>query len=158
MTPAMRECATAAAELAGLSSVVDIREGFFEDLPVDDQSVDVVISNGVINLAPDKHQVFREIYRALKPGGRLFMADVVVQRELTMDARCDPTLWAACVGGAMVESEVGGIAADVGLQGGRVVQRFNCFYNTTAEAKVAKDLFVHAVNFCAYKPDNRHVV
>ncbi|MCG6969053.1 MAG: methyltransferase domain-containing protein [Gammaproteobacteria bacterium] len=156
MTPAMRECATAAAELAGMSRIVDIREGFFEDLPVADESVDVVISNGVVNLAPDKVQVFREIHRVLKPGGRLFMADVVVQRELTLDARCDPTLWAACVGGAMVENEVSEIAAEVGLSGGRVVQRFNCFYNTTAEAKVAKDLFVHAVNFYAGKPDFRH--
>ncbi len=157
MTPAMRECATAGAELAGMSHIVDIREGFFEDLPVAGRSVDVVISNGVVNLSPDKAQVFREIYRVLKPGGRLFMADVVVQRELTLDARSDPTLWAACVGGAMVENEVAAIAADEGLCGGRVVQRFNCFYNTMAEAKVAKDLFVHAVNFYAYKPEKHHV-
>jgi len=156
MTPAMRECAAAAAELAGLADIVNIRDGFFEDLPIDDASIDVVISNGVVNLAPDKHRVFQEICRVLKPGGRLFMADVVVQRELTLDARSDPTLWAACVGGAMVESEVGVIAADAGLRGGRVVQRFNCFYNTSAEAKVAKDLFVHGVNFYAYKPGARY--
>lgn len=67
------------------------------------------------------------------------------------------SLWAACVCGAMVEHEVNVLAEQPGLRGSRVVQRFNCFYNTTAEAKVAKDLFVHAVNFYAYKPETRHV-
>ena len=152
MTPAMRDCATAAAELAGLSGRVDIREGFYENLPVADNSIDVVLSNGVVNLSPDKRRVFSEIYRVLKPGGRLFLADVVVQRELTLDARSDPDLWAACVGGALVEYELNELAALTGLKHGRVVQRFNCFYNTTAEAKVAKDLFVHGVNFYAEKP------
>ena len=152
MTPGMRACAMAAARLAGLSARVDIRPGIFEQLPVDDASVDVVISNGVINLAPDKEQVFREIHRVLKPGGRLFLADVVVQRELTLDARSNPELWAACVGGALVEHELYDITTAAGLMDGRVVQRFNCFYNTSAEAKVAKDLFVHAVNFYARKP------
>ena len=106
MTPGMREMAQAAAELAGLSDIVEIRDGVYEALPVDDASVDVVISNGVVNLAPDKVQVFEEISRVLKPGGKLFMADVVVQRELTEDVRSNPELWAACVGGALVESEL----------------------------------------------------
>jgi ubiquinone/menaquinone biosynthesis C-methylase UbiE len=151
MTPAMRELAAASADLAGLGAVVDIRDGYMEALPVDDRSIDVVISNGVVNLAPDKTQVFREIHRVLKPGGRLFLADVVVQRELTLDARANPDLWAACVGGAMVEPELHELAASAGLNGGRVIRRFNCFYNTTAEAKVAKDLFIHGVNFYARK-------
>ena len=152
MTPAMCECATAAAELAGLSDIVEIREGLYENLPVADASIDVVISNGVVNLTPDKRTAFNEIYRVLKPGGRLFLADVVVQRELTLDARCNPDLWAACVGGALVEHELYELAALTGFKQGRVVQRFNCFYNTTAEEKVAKDLFVHGVNFYAEKP------
>lgn len=151
MTAAMRECAAAAAEQAGLGQVVEIRAGFFEQLPVDDASVDVVLSNGVVNLSPDKIQVFREIYRVLKPGGRLLMADVIVQRELNMTARENPDLWAACIGGALVEGELAELAASTGLKDGRIVRRFNCFMGTSAEDKVSKDLFVHGVNFFARK-------
>jgi len=151
MTPAMRDCAAAAAELAGLSDRVEIQAGYLEALPVTDESVDVVISNGVVNLAPDKTQVFREIARVLKPGGRLYLADVIVQRELTLDARENPDLWAACIAGAMVESELAELAAAAGLTGGRIVERFDCFRHTSALDKVAKDLFVHGVNFCARK-------
>ena len=151
MTAGMRAAATTAAAQAGMADVVEIRDGVYENLPVADASVDVVISNGVVNLAPDKTRVFAEIARVLKPGGHLFLADVVVQRELTLDARSNPVLWAACVGGALVESELTTLAQQVGLQNGQVVKRFNCFFNTTAEAKVAKDLFVHAVNFVATK-------
>jgi arsenite methyltransferase len=152
MTPAMVETATAAARQAGLDDIVTIHQGFYEDLPVPDASVDVVVSNGVLNLAPDKGAVLDEIYRALKPGGRLYLADVVVQRELTLEARGNPELWAACIAGALVESELPMIAAASGLVEGRVAHRFNCFYDTTAEAKVAKDLFIQSVNFHARKP------
>lgn len=151
MTPAMRHCAITAAEQAGLSDIVDIRGGIFESLPVKDESVDIVISNGVLNLSPDKIQVFKEIYRVLKPGGRIYLADVILQRELTEDVRCNPDLWAACVGGALIEPELSELAHTVGLNHPRVTQRFNCFYNTTAEIHVAKDLFVHSINFTAQK-------
>lgn len=154
MTPGMCQSARKAASQAGLSDIVDIREGMYENLPVEDASIDVVISNGVINLAPNKINVFEEIYRVLRPGGYLFMADVVVQRELTLDARESPVLWAACVGGALVESELSSLAEETGFKNSSVVKRFNCFFNTTAEEKVAKDLFVHAVNFAAKKPAN----
>lgn len=151
MTPAMRDCAAAAAELAGLAHIVEIRAGYMEALPVDDESIDVIVSNGVVNLAPDKQRVFREIARVLKPGGRLFLADVVVQRELTLDARSSPDLWAACIAGAMVETEFGELAESVGLRRGRLVERFDCFRHTSAQDKVAKDLFVHGINFYARK-------
>jgi ubiquinone/menaquinone biosynthesis C-methylase UbiE len=156
MTPAMVEFATRAAAGAGLGDVVEVHTGYYEDLPVADESVDVVISNGVINLAPDKRRVFAEMVRVLKPGGQVFLADVVVQRELTLEARSNPDLWAACVGGALVENEFTEIAREAGLRSGRVVQRYNCFFNTSAEEKVAKDLFVHAVNFHARKPEVNH--
>jgi arsenite methyltransferase len=153
MTPAMVEAASEAARQAELDAIVEIHQGFYEALPVPDGSVDVVISNGVLNLAPDKAAVLEEIYRVLKPGGSLYLADVVVQRELTLEARSNPELWAACVAGALVESELPAVAAASGLVGGRVVRRFNCFYDTTAEAKVAKDLFIQSVNFHARKPE-----
>jgi len=151
MTPAMVDCADRAARQAGLADRVTLHQGFYENLPVADSSVDVVISNGVLNLAPDKRRVLNEVFRVLKPGGRLYLADVVVQRELTEQARGNPDLWAACVAGALVESELGMLAAEAGLHDGKVVRRFNCFYDTTAESKVAKDLFIQSVNFLARK-------
>ncbi len=95
MTPAMRERAKAPAIKAGVWKSVDLRAGTAEKLPVEDASVNVIISNGVINLSPDKRLAFQEIFRVLRPGGRLYLADVVVQRELTLAARSDVDLWAA---------------------------------------------------------------
>jgi arsenite methyltransferase len=77
--------------------------GRLEDLPVPDESVDVVISNGVINLCPDKPRVFREVLRVLKPGGRLAIADIVATRPLPESVTCNADLWAACIGGAVAE-------------------------------------------------------
>ena len=85
--------ARAGAEEAGLTQV-DLRKGDALALPVDDASVDVVISNGVLNLAPDKTKAFREVLRVLRPGGRLQLADIVMDRELSEDARRDIELWA----------------------------------------------------------------
>src|SRR5207247_4503149 len=77
------------------------REGYIETPPVDDASVDCVISNGVINLSPDKPAVFAAAARALRPGGRLALADIVSEHQLPEGVTCDAALWAACIGGAM---------------------------------------------------------
>jgi SAM-dependent methyltransferase len=119
---------------------------------VEDASVDVVISNGVINLAPDKTLVFSEINRVLRPGGRLYVADVVIARELKFEARSNPDIWAACIGGALQEWELVELAAGAGLENGRVVEHFDCFRDTSAEQKVSKDLKVQGVTFFANKP------
>lgn len=92
MTPEMREKARANASLAGLTNV-EFKDGLAERLPLPDASLDVVISNGVINLCPDKLAVYREIGRVLKPGGRLQIADVVVQKPLPDGAVADIDLW-----------------------------------------------------------------
>lgn len=125
---------------------------FYEDLPVDDASIDVVISNGVLNLAPDKTRVFEEIFRVLKPAGRLHLADVVVQRELLDDARSNPQLWAACIAGALREPELLELAALTGFVNARITERFDCFCGAPAEFTVSKDLQIGAVNFFARKP------
>ncbi|MCE7927931.1 MAG: methyltransferase domain-containing protein [Chloroflexi bacterium CFX7] len=92
MTAEMRAKTRAGAEALGLSNV-DVREGFAESLPAADAVADVVISNGVINLCPDKQAVFREMYRVLKPGGRIQVGDILVHREVPQDARDDIDLW-----------------------------------------------------------------
>jgi SAM-dependent methyltransferase len=92
MTPAMLEKAQAGAREAGLGHI-DFREGLAEALPVDDASVDVVISNGVINLCPDKIAAMQEINRILKPGGRIQIGDIVVHKEVPEDAKADIDLW-----------------------------------------------------------------
>ncbi len=152
MTPTMLDCARRGVDEAAMSSWVELHLGLYEQLPTDDETVDVVISNGVLNLAPDKRRVLSEIARVLKPGGRAYIADVVVQRELTLAARQDPELWAACVGGALPEPELAELTAEAGLIDGAITERFECFRDTSAEAKVSKDLRVGAVNFYARKP------
>jgi SAM-dependent methyltransferase len=151
MTAGMRASAWQSAVEAGLGGIVDVREGYFEALPVDDESIDVVVSNGVVNLSPDKTRVFEEIYRVLKPGGRLYLADVVVQRELKLEARHSPDLWAAGIAGALPQGQLPELVARVGLKAGRVVESFDCFRDTAAPQKVPKDLRPVAVNFFARK-------
>jgi len=92
MTPAMLERTRAGAEQLGLDNV-EVRHGFAEALPAADASVDVVISNGVINLCPDKVAVLEEIHRVLKPGGRIQIADILVHTEVPQDAKDDIDLW-----------------------------------------------------------------
>jgi SAM-dependent methyltransferase len=92
MTPAMLEQARASAARMGLQNV-DLDESLIESLPIEHASVDVVISNGVIDLVPDKEAVFDEIDRVLRPGGRLQIADVVIHHEVSEDARKRIDLW-----------------------------------------------------------------
>jgi arsenite methyltransferase len=80
---------------------VEFSAGYIEQPPVDDGSFDCVISNGVINLSPDKPAVFAAAARALRPDGRLALADIVSGRQLPEGVTCDASLWAACIGGAM---------------------------------------------------------
>jgi SAM-dependent methyltransferase len=92
ITPSMVERARQSAAEMGLDNV-EIHEGLIEQLPLPDESIDVVISNGVIDLVPDKDAVFSEIRRVLKPGGRLQVADVVIHREVSEEAKRDIDLW-----------------------------------------------------------------
>jgi arsenite methyltransferase len=92
MTPAMLTKARQNADLLDLSNV-ELREGYLEDLPIADATVDVVISNGVINLCPDKATVLAEAFRVLKPGGRLQIADILVAKAVPDSAKQDIGLW-----------------------------------------------------------------
>jgi arsenite methyltransferase len=83
----------------------EFRLGEMESLPVEDESVDAIISNCVINLSPDKSRVFREAYRALKPGGRLTVSDIVSEGALPDEIKTDSNAWACCIGGALEHQE-----------------------------------------------------
>lgn len=151
MTPGMLDHAWRAAVTAGVDGWTSLFDGVYEDLPVDDASVDVVISNGVLNLAPDKARVLDEVFRVLRPGGRLYLADVVLQRPLRNDL-CDTALWTACIGGALTEAELLARAADAGFVKGQITERFDCFRETPNERKVPREVGAGAVNFYARKP------
>lgn len=92
MTPAMLEKARKAAEEAGLQSV-GFRMGYAETLPIEDGWADVIISNGVLNLMPDKQAALREMARVLKPGGHIQIGDILVQKQIPEDARQKIELW-----------------------------------------------------------------
>ncbi len=151
MTPGMRSYARTGAQKAGFAARVDIREGYFEALPLEDGCVDVVLSNGVVNLAPDKTLVFREIARVLKPGGRLYLADVTLSGELGLDARANPELWAGCVAGALTEEELLSLCWHAGLLHSRVTERFDCFRDTSARRKVNAKFEIWGSNILAFK-------
>jgi ubiquinone/menaquinone biosynthesis C-methylase UbiE len=92
MTPEMLERSRAMAEKLGLKNL-EFREGLIEDLPIEDGWADVVISNGVINLCPDKLGVYRQIFRVLRPGGRVTLADICLERPVPEAALRDIELW-----------------------------------------------------------------
>lgn len=97
---------------------VEFRLGKIEELPVENDSVDVVISNCVINLSPDKPQVFKEIYRVLRPGGKMVVSDIVLLKELPEWAKEDESLYTSCVAGALMKNDY--IAAIAGAGFGSV--------------------------------------
>lgn len=101
----------------------EFRLGEIEHLPVESASVDVVLSDCVINLSPDKPGVFREAFRVLRPGGRLVISDLVSAHELPEEVRRDRDAWAACVAGAMREAEYVRGLAEAGFADVRVRKR-----------------------------------
>jgi len=101
---AARQAEAAAAERSGFAPV-EFRLGDIEHLPVADQTVDVIISNCVVNLALDKAAVFSEAFRVLKPGGRLCISDIIAEQQMPREAAEDPELYAACVSGAIPAAE-----------------------------------------------------
>ncbi|MGM5488421.1 MAG: arsenite methyltransferase [Nanobdellota archaeon] len=104
MTPEMVKKARENAAKHGYENV-EFRLGEIENLPVEDQSVDIIISNCVINLSPDKQQVFTDAYRVLKDGGKMFISDMVLLEELSKEQKDDPELIAGCIGGAVLKDE-----------------------------------------------------
>jgi arsenite methyltransferase len=115
MTAAMARKLRRLASAAGIGHLAVI-EGNAEAIPLADASVDVVTSNGVLNLVPDKRRAVAEIFRVLKPGGRMQLADIVIHRPVTPDCRADPKLWAECVVGATVDEDYLALFRDAGFE------------------------------------------
>ena len=122
MTPEMVSKARDNAEKSGYRNV-EFRLGEIESLPVADNTVDVIISNCVINLSPDKPRVFADAYRVLKPGGRLAVSDIVAFAELPEDTRRDMALYTGCMAGASLVSEVEAMLLATGFKQVRVAPK-----------------------------------
>jgi ubiquinone/menaquinone biosynthesis C-methylase UbiE len=115
MTDEMLELARANAAEAGVENV-EFLKGYIEDMPLPDASVDVVISNCVINLSGDKPAVIREAARVLRPGGRFAVSDVIVDPDMDEATRVDVAAWTGCIAGALTEQEFRQLLARAGLQ------------------------------------------
>jgi arsenite methyltransferase len=114
MTLEMLKRAQAGSERLGLKNV-EFREGFLEFLPVVDDSIDVVISNCVVNLSPDKAAVMNEVFRVLKPGGRIAISDILTNHPVTQSQREDHADWCGCTSGALPVSEFEAILKQAGF-------------------------------------------
>ena len=122
MTQEMVDRAEASAKENGYTNV-EFRLGEIESLPVEAETVDVIISNCVINLAPDKLKVFKEAYRVLKPDGRLMVSDLVTVGTLPEDVRNSFDAWAGCIAGALEKSDYLNKIAEAGFQNVKVVSQ-----------------------------------
>lgn len=132
-------------------SNVSFHKGYIEKLPFDDNSFDVVISNGVINLCPDKSKVFNEIGRVLKPGGRLAIADIVSEKALPDNVVCDATLWASCIGGASQEDEYSNAIKNGGLDIVAVMNNETYSFISSSAQGASKQYGVKSVSLLAEK-------
>jgi ubiquinone/menaquinone biosynthesis C-methylase UbiE len=94
---------------------VEFLKGYIEELPLADASVDVVISNCVINLSADKPAVIREVARVLRPGGRFAVSDVIADPDMDAATRADMQAWTGCIAGALTRAEFESVLADAGL-------------------------------------------
>jgi ubiquinone/menaquinone biosynthesis C-methylase UbiE len=151
MTDAQLAKATALAERDGFTQI-ELRKAYIETLPLEDASVDVVISNGVINLSADKGMVFADAARVLRPGGRLAIADIVSTTQLPERITCDASLWAACIGGAMQRDDYSRTIEAVGLTVKTV--RENTKYRFVSERadNATQKYGVKSISLLAVKP------
>jgi arsenite methyltransferase len=132
---------------------VEPLEGNAEEIPLPDASVDVVTSNGVLNLVPDKPRAFREIVRVVKPGGRVQISDIALGKPVSEKARSDPKLWAECVVGAVLEEDYVGMLRSAGLSV-EVLNTFDYFSGSASAdtRRAAQGFGAHTVIMRGAKP------
>jgi len=126
MTEEMVKRANETAKKYGYENV-EFKLGDIENLPLEDNSVDVIISNCVINLSPDKLRTYQEAYRVLKPGGRILISDLVTESKLSEDIRKNFEAWAGCVAGALEKKEYLGTIKKAGFRDVKIISQ-NTFY------------------------------
>jgi SAM-dependent methyltransferase len=145
MTPAMQEKLRRNIEAMGAGNIAPV-SGNAEEIPLPDSSVDVVTSNGVLNLVPDKPRAFAEIARVLKPNGRLQISDISLAKAVSEKSRADPKLWAECVVGAVVENDYADMLHAAGLAT-EVISRFDYFAGSVSAdtRRVAHGLGAHTI-------------
>jgi arsenite methyltransferase len=143
MTPEMIEKARENARKGNYGNV-EFRLGEIENIPVADNSVDVVISNCVINLSPDKSRVFRETFRALKPSGRLMVSDIVLLKELPDYIKTSVEAYIGCLSGAVLKDEYIGVIKDAGFKDVETIDEtafpIECITNDPTAQAVMEDL------------------
>ena len=151
MTDEMLALARENQRKAGVTNVEFLR-GEIEQIPLPDASVDVILSNCVINLSADKRTVLREAFRVLKPGGRFAVSDVVVQGELPPEVRRSMELWVGCIAGALADTEFLALLADAGFEDASVeptrVYSFDDAMLFLADAGLDADALAHQVDGC----------
>lgn len=153
LTAAMLAKLEANLAVAGVQNV-RVLAGNAEQIPLPDASVDVVTSNGVLNLVPDKRAAFAEVHRVLKPGGRLQLADVALGRPLTGDCLNNPRLWAECILGATLEDEYVALLETAGFACVAMLGRFDYFSaSSSAETRsIARSFNAGSIVVRASKP------
>ena len=147
MTKEMIDKAKAIAKNNGCENV-EFRLGEIEKLPIDDESVDTIISNCVINLAPDKSKVFREAYRVLKPGGKLVVSDIVSEQSLPAEIRGNLHAWTQCIAGALQQKEYLAKIEEAGFHNLQVISNGAFHVQATESKEMAKLL---SITVKAYK-------
>lgn len=138
MTPEMIDKARGNAQKEGYENV-EFRLGEIENLPVSDESIDIVISNCVINLSPDKRRVFDETFRVLRSGGRLMVSDIVLLKELPDFIKNSPEAYVGCISGAMMKDEYLGAIKAAGFQEVRIVGETSFPLECVTDSAVAKE-------------------
>ncbi len=153
MTAGMRAKLRASTAAAGVTTV-EIVDGDAEAIPLPDASVDVVTSNGVLNLVPDKARAFAEIHRVLKPGGRLQIADIALARPVAERFRQDPKLWAECVVGAVEEERYLAMLREAGFENVEQIGEIDYFsLSSNGKTREVAQLFnAHSIAIRANKP------
>lgn len=150
MTDAQREKASELARRAGVAHT-EFRPGLIEEIPLAAGDADCVISNGVINLCPDKARVFAEAARVLRPGGRLAIADIVTDRPLPANVTCNATLWAACIGGAAQQDLYRAAIETAGLRVVRIRENPAYAFLSKSAQNASRDYGVKSISLLAVK-------
>lgn len=137
-------------ERLGLMNI-EFVEGYIELLSFPDESFDVVISNGVINLSADKDKVFKEITRVLKKGGRMAISDILTEKQLTDNITCNTTIWASCIGGATQQDTYKSMIQKAGMRFIKSKEHREYQFLSKSAQGAAKDFGVKSVSILAQK-------